>query len=102
MVGTSDGWQATARARRRLRVHVQSGFAAILDLGWIDGRRTRKWVYGKTERETLAKLSALKRRQEHGENLAAAPRTMGEWLADGCLQRSVRARVLLHCAAIGG
>ncbi len=60
----------------------KGGFAAILDLGWIDGRRTRKWVYSKTERETLAKLNALRRRQEQGENLAAAPRAMGEWLTE--------------------
>ena len=60
----------------------KGGFAAILDLGWVDGRRARKWVYGKTERETLAKLNALKRRRELGENLAAVPRTMGEWLTE--------------------
>ena len=74
----------TAPARWGLPSHgegalfaYKGGFAAILDVGWADGRRARKWVYGKTERETLSKLNELKRRHELGENLAAAPRTLG-------------------------
>ena len=27
----------------------RNGFAAVLDLGWVDGRRRRRWVYGRTE-----------------------------------------------------
>ncbi|MEU7761238.1 hypothetical protein [Micromonospora aurantiaca (nom. illeg.)] len=38
-------------------------------------KRSRKWVYGKTEREVLGKLVDLRRRQEQGQNLAAAPRS---------------------------
>ncbi|MEV7983669.1 site-specific integrase [Micromonospora sp. NPDC085948] len=49
-------------------------------MGWGEGKRSRKWVYGKTEREVLGKLADLRRRQEQGQNLAAAPRTAGEWL----------------------
>ena len=60
----------------------KDGFAAILDLGWTDGKRTRKWVYGKTERETLRKLNDLKRRIERGENLTALPKTLAEWSAE--------------------
>ncbi len=60
----------------------KDGFAAILDLGWINGKRTRKWVYGKTERDTLRKLNELKRRHEQGENLAARPRTFAEWATE--------------------
>src|SRR5262249_10961715 len=40
------------------------------------------WVYGKTERETLRKLNELRRRQERGENLAAAPPTLKAWAAE--------------------
>lgn len=58
----------------------RNGFAAVLDLGWSNGKRIRKWVYGKTEREVLGKLADLRRRQAQGQNLAAAPRTFGEWL----------------------
>ncbi|MEV1145994.1 tyrosine-type recombinase/integrase [Micromonospora sp. NPDC049799] len=58
----------------------RDGFAAVLDVGWGEGKRSRKWVYGKTEREVLGKLVDLRRRQEQGQNLAAAPRTVGEWL----------------------
>jgi integrase len=57
----------------------KDGYAAIFDLGWINGKRTRKWVYGKTEKDTLRKLNELKRRQESGENLAAQPRTLEAW-----------------------
>ncbi|MGI5178690.1 tyrosine-type recombinase/integrase [Dactylosporangium sp. CA-152071] len=58
----------------------KDGYAAILDLGWIDGKRTRRWVYGKTERDVLDKLADLRRRQERGQNLAAGSRTFGKWL----------------------
>ncbi|GAA1797252.1 site-specific integrase [Planosporangium flavigriseum] len=58
----------------------RDGFAAVIDLGWVGGKRRRKWVYGKTERETLGKLADLRRRQEQGQDLTAAPRTLGEWL----------------------
>ncbi len=58
----------------------RDGFAAVMDLGWSGGKRQRKWVYGKTEREVLGKLADLRRRQEKGQDLTAAPRTFGEWL----------------------
>jgi integrase len=58
----------------------RDGYAAVLDLGWGQGKRSRKWVYGKTEREVLGKLADLRRRREKGQNLAAAPRTLGDWL----------------------
>lgn len=58
----------------------REGFAAVLDLGWIGGKRRRRWVYGSTEREVLAKLRELQRRQDAGEQLARAPKTFGTWL----------------------
>lgn len=58
----------------------RDGYAAILDLGWVDGKRARKWVYGKTERETLRKLNDLKRSREQGQDLTLKPRTFGDWL----------------------
>src|SRR5215467_11163765 len=51
-----------------------------LDLGWIDGKRVRRWVYGATEREVLDKLADLREAQRHGQNLAARQYSFGEWL----------------------
>lgn len=58
----------------------RGGFAAVLDLGWSDGRRRRRWVYGRTEAETLAKLDEAKAQARRGVNLAAKPQTFSEWL----------------------
>lgn len=44
----------------------RGGFAAVLDLGWSDGRRRRRWVYGRTEAETLAKLDEAKAQARRG------------------------------------
>lgn len=51
-----------------------------LDLGWSDGKRVRRWVYGATEREVLAKLAQLRDAQRRGQNLSAHSRSFGEWL----------------------
>jgi hypothetical protein len=29
----------------------------VIDLGWVDGKRARRWVCGAAEREVLAKLA---------------------------------------------
>jgi hypothetical protein len=52
----------------------------VLDLGWIDGKRTRRWVFGATEREVLAKLAELREAQRRGQNLSARRYTFGQWL----------------------
>jgi integrase len=52
----------------------------VLDLGWIDGKRTRRWVFGVTEREVLAKLAELREAQRRGQNLSARQYTFGQWL----------------------
>ena len=57
-------------------------WAASLDLGWIDGKRRRKTVYASSEKEAIRKRAELRRRQEQGENLAAVPRTLSEWLTE--------------------
>jgi integrase len=55
-------------------------WVGVLDLRWVDGRRRRRYVYGKTRPQVVQKLAALRREQEHGVDLAAAPRTVAEWL----------------------
>jgi integrase len=51
-----------------------------IDLGWIDGKRVRPWVYGATEREVLAKLAGLREAERRGQKLAAERYTFGRWL----------------------
>lgn len=52
----------------------------VLDLGWIDGKRVRRWVYGATEREALAKLAELREAERRGQRLTAERYTFGRWL----------------------
>jgi integrase len=52
----------------------------VLDLGWIDGKRTRRWVFGATEREVLAKVAELREAQRRGQNLSTRRYTFGQWL----------------------
>ena len=57
-------------------------WVAMVDLGWIDGRRRRKAVYARTEREVVAKRDRLRADHAKGVNLAAPPRTVGAWLQE--------------------
>lgn len=53
---------------------------AALELGWANGRRQRKTVSAKTEREAWDKLDKLKKDHERGLNLMEPSRTVAEWL----------------------
>jgi len=55
-------------------------WVAMVDLGWIGGRRRRKAVYASTERAVLAKRDQLRADHAKGVNLAAPPRTVAAWL----------------------
>ena len=71
----------------------------VLDLGWIDGKRTRRWVFGATEREVLAKLAELREAQRRGQNLSARRYTFGQWLDEWLLvkrRQGTRASTLLR------
>lgn len=57
-------------------------WAAVVDLGWVDGKRKRKYVYAKTEALAIEKRDELRRQLQLGVNLAAAPRTVAAWLAE--------------------
>jgi integrase len=57
-------------------------WVGVVDLGWIDGRRRRRTVYGQTEDEVLDKLADLWRLQAQGVDLSARSRTVGEWLRE--------------------
>lgn len=54
-------------------------WAGVLDLGWVEGKRRRKYVYAPTEREAAAKLAELKRALERGQNLLQNTPTVEQW-----------------------
>jgi integrase len=53
---------------------------SVLDLGYIDGKRRRKWLYGKTRKEVMDKLRAAQRRQDQGVNLTTEQTSVGDFL----------------------
>ncbi|MEV7012258.1 site-specific integrase [Streptosporangium sp. NPDC051022] len=55
-------------------------WAGVVDLGFVDGKRNRRTVYGHTEREALNKLAELRDAQRKGQNFAAKPRKFADWL----------------------
>lgn len=70
-------------------------WVGVIDLGWINGKRERRSVFGKTQKEVREKLSAMRREQERGVNLAVKSQTveqyLTQWLSD-VVQGSVRPR----------
>src|SRR5262249_12306452 len=65
-----------------------------LDLGWIDGKRRRKVLYGTTKRQALDKLNAARRELERGTLATGPTQTVADylqgWLAD--IRAGVRPR----------
>lgn len=51
-----------------------------LDLGYVGGKRVRKVVYGRTQREALDKLADLRRQAEQGRDLSQPNLTLEQWL----------------------
>jgi integrase len=56
------------------------GWMAMLELGWEDGKRKRKAVYGRTEAEVQAKLKEVHRSIDAGLDVGQASQTVGDWL----------------------
>ncbi|MEW2594494.1 site-specific integrase [Micromonospora aurantiaca] len=54
----------------------------MVDLGWIDGKRKRKYVYAKSEAEAVRKRDDLRRQLQLGVDLTAQPRTLEAWLTE--------------------
>ncbi len=61
-------------------------WVGVLDLGWIDGKRRRRVVYGPTRAEVVEKLRTLANQQRRGVNLAAPTRTISTWLDEWLTQ----------------
>ncbi len=55
-------------------------WCANVDLGWVNGKRKRKVVYGKTKKEVADKLKALHRDQASGINIAPEQYTVAQFL----------------------
>ena len=61
-------------------------WCTAVDLGWVDGKRKRKVIYGKTRKEVAEKLKVVLRDQQQGLPVAMERQTVGQflarWLAD--------------------
>jgi integrase len=64
-------------------------WCANVDLGWHNGKRKRKVVYGKTRREVADKLKKLQQEQAAGRAIISERQTVAEYL-DRWLTTSVR------------
>jgi integrase len=53
----------------------------VLDLGWQDGRRRRKYLYGKTRDEVIGKLTRALAQQQEGHGFANERLTVEQFLA---------------------
>lgn len=67
-------------------------WCATIDLGMVNGKRKRKYLYGETRREVVEKLKAAQHAQASGANLAAERLTVAtfleRWLADVVSRRN--------------
>lgn len=57
-------------------------WAGVLDLGWVAGRRDRRYVYAKTRREVAGKLRELQKLVDQGLPIPPASRTVADELND--------------------
>jgi integrase len=64
-------------------------WCASVDLGFINGKRKRKVIYGKTRKEVADKLKALHRDQAAGVNIAPAQQTVKAFL-ENWLEQTVK------------
>ncbi|ETA03989.1 site-specific recombinase XerD [Frankia sp. CcI6] len=82
--------QAAADQKKSRRAHGEGGlyqrasdgrWVGVVDLGWIDGKRRRRTVYGRTQKEARDKMAELRKAADKGQDLAAKPQTVAQWLA---------------------
>jgi integrase len=75
-----------------------SKWCASVDLGLVNGKRTRKVIYGKTRKEVAAKLKALHRDQAAGVNLTPQQQTVTQFL-ENWLEETVKRQVRVRTYA---
>jgi integrase len=56
------------------------GWGGVLDLGWVDGKRSRRWFRGKTQREVLDRMREAQHQSGLGTLPPAGRRSLGQWL----------------------
>src|SRR5689334_15867729 len=56
-------------------------WCSTVDLGWVDGKRKRKVIYGKTRKEVAEKLKVMLRDQQQGLPVATERQTVAQYLA---------------------
>lgn len=66
-------------------------WCATVEVGFVDGKRRRKTIYGKTRKEVTEKLRKLQREQDAGVNIAPDQQTVQEFL-ERWLEQVVRVR----------
>lgn len=61
-------------------------WVAVADLGWVEGKRTRKYLYGQTRKEAADKLKAFEAEHVPGQPVTPERQTVQEfldrWLSD--------------------
>src|SRR5919205_824515 len=61
-------------------------WTARVDLGYVNGKRKRKQIYGKTRKEVAEALKVLLREQQQGVDIAVERQTVAQfltrWLSD--------------------
>ncbi len=67
-------------------------WCAVVDLGWENGKRKRKYLYGVTRAEVAEQLTKVLRDKAQGLPVALERQTVGHFLEDW-LEQSVRPRV---------
>jgi integrase len=55
-------------------------WCTTITIGVIDGKRTRKTIYGKTRKEVVEKLKVIQAQQQQGVNIAAERMTIKQYL----------------------
>lgn len=78
-------------------------WAGVVDLGWVDGRRKRKYVYGATQAEALRKMRAAQKSTDAGLPIPSDKLTVGthleHWLTN-VLPMSVRPSTVANYTAL--
>lgn len=74
--------QARRRAQGEGGVYQRASdglWVGSLNLGTINGKRRRKTVYGKTQREAIAALAEVRKAAERGQDLTQRTPTVAQW-----------------------
>src|SRR5687768_14291698 len=76
------------RGNQEGSIHKRSDgrWVGVLHLGYVDGKRQRKYFYGKTQRDVQAQLTAARAAQQQGQQPTNGRLTVAQylsrWLAD--------------------